>query len=225
MAVEREQLGLPSAVAVSNRFVLRFRITLRPRVYSTRVGRGGQRAVVAMLGALTLALVAPTAEAGEIDTVWLELSCGLGNAETCAALDGDLTTAIEQLSRDGRTKEAISRGRRLLRLSEQRMGRDHPDTATSIEKLAVVYDTIGDYPSALPLYQRALAIRQKALGPEHPDTATSLDNVASIFFNMGDYPSAAPLYQRALAIREKAVAMGDYPSALPLFVRVLAFQE
>ena len=133
---------------------------------------------------------------------------------------------------------------RALAIREKALGPEHPDTATSLNNLAVLYEAMGDYAKAEPLYQRALAIREKALGPEHPDTATSLNNLAVLYKAMGDYAKAEPLFQRALAIREKALgpehpdtatslnnlaglynAMGDYAKAEPLYQRALAICE
>ena len=76
---------------------------------------------------------------------------------------------------------------------------------TSLNNLAALYETQGQYAKAEPLYQRALAIREKALGPEHPDVAASLNNLAVLYHAQGQYAKAEPLYQRALAIREKAL--------------------
>jgi len=105
----------------------------------------------------------------------------------------------------------------------------------------LLYDAMGAYARAEPLYQRALAIHEQALGPEHPDTATSLNNLAGLYYAMGAYARAEPLYQRALAIAEKALgpehpqtaislnnlallydAMGAYARAEPLYQRALA---
>ena len=47
--------------------------------------------------------------------------------------------------------------------------------------MAALYETLGDYAKAEPLFKRALAIREKALGPEHPDVATSLNNLALLY--------------------------------------------
>ena len=95
--------------------------------------------------------------------------------------------------------------KRALAIREKALGPDHPDTAQSLNNLALLYDSMGDYAKAEPLYKRALAIREKALGPEHPDTAQSLNNLAKLYYSMGDYAKAEPLYQRALAIYEKAL--------------------
>ena len=61
---------------------------------------------------------------------------------------------------------------------ERTVGPDHPDVATSLNNLAVLYLDQGQYAQAEPLYQRSLAIWEKALGPEHPNVATSLNNLA-----------------------------------------------
>ncbi|MGH9656926.1 MAG: tetratricopeptide repeat protein, partial [Bryobacteraceae bacterium] len=85
-----------------------------------------------------------------------------------------------------------------------------PNTATSLNSLASLLKSKGDYAGAEPLYRRALAIRQKALGPDHPDTATSLNNLAELLRSKGEYAGAEPLFRRALAITEKALGP-DHP--------------
>ena len=94
---------------------------------------------------------------------------------------------------------------RALTIREQQLGPEHPDTATSLNNLALLYDTQGKYEQAEPLYQRALAIREAALGYEHPATATSLYNLAELYRNQGKYEQAKPLFQRALDLYEKAL--------------------
>ena len=77
--------------------------------------------------------------------------------------------------------------------------------ATSLNNLALLYNTQGQYAQAEPPYQRALAIYEKALGPDHPNVATSLNNLALLYNTQGQYGQAEPLYLRALAILEKAL--------------------
>ena len=68
-----------------------------------------------------------------------------------------------------------------LRIWQKVLGPEHPDTATSLNNLAVLYQAMGEYAKAEPLLQEALRIRQKVLGPEHPDTAQSLNNLAALY--------------------------------------------
>ena len=105
----------------------------------------------------------------------------------------------------GKYEEAEPLYQRALAIKEKALGPDHPDVATSLNNLALLYKAQGKYVEAEPLYQRALAIREKALGPEHPDVAKSLNNLAELYQDQGKYSEAEPLYQRSLAIKEKAL--------------------
>jgi tetratricopeptide (TPR) repeat protein len=57
------------------------------------------------------------------------------------------------------------------------LGKAHPDTATSLNNLAYLYQAKGDYDSAEPLYKRALEIAEKVLGAEHPNTVIFRNNL------------------------------------------------
>jgi len=143
-----------------------------------------------------------------------------------------------------RYEQAAPLLQRALAIREQQLGPQHPDTATSLNNLAGLYQAQGKYAEAEPLYQRALAICEQQLGPHHPDTATSLDNLAMLYQAQGKYAEAEPLYQRALAIREQQLgphhpdtatsldnlarlyrAQGKYAEAEPLVQRALAIYE
>jgi Flp pilus assembly protein TadD len=52
------------------------------------------------------------------------------------------------------------------------LGPTHPDTATSLNNLALLYDAQGKYAEAEPLLRHALAIYEKQLGFQHPTTQT-----------------------------------------------------
>ena len=121
-----------------------------------------------------------------------------------------LDRAATYLQTRGAYAEAEPLFKRALAIGEKALGPDHPDVATSLNNLAVLYRATGRYAEAEPLYQRALAIGEKALGPEHPDVATRLNNLAVLYQATGRYAEAEPLYQRALAIGEKALGP-DHP--------------
>ena len=50
-----------------------------------------------------------------------------------------------------------------LTLRRQVLGEQHADVATSLNNLAQLYQSIGSYAAAEPLYQQAQAITQEAL--------------------------------------------------------------
>jgi tetratricopeptide (TPR) repeat protein len=133
---------------------------------------------------------------------------------------------------------------RALAIRENVLGPEHPDTAMSLNNLALLLRDQGDLAGARPLFERALAILEKTLGPEHRDTATSLNNLALVLRTQGDLGRARPLYERALAIRENVLgpehpdtamslnnlalllqAQGDLAGARPLHERDLAICE
>ena len=93
---------------------------------------------------------------------------------------------------------------RALALREKRLGPEHPDTAETLNNLALSLREEGNHEAARPLLERALAINEKALGPEHAATATSVNNLALLLRDQGDLAAARPLFERALAGVEKA---------------------
>jgi tetratricopeptide (TPR) repeat protein len=131
-----------------------------------------------------------------------------------------------------------------LTIREKALGSHHPDTAMSLNNLALLLGSQGDYEGARPLYERALAICEKMLGAEHPHTAHTLNNLAALLDSQGDLADAWPLFERALAIREKVLgaehpdtaqslhnlasrryAQGNHEGARQLFERALAIYE
>src|SRR5262249_5022058 len=101
----------------------------------------------------------------------------LSQAHTCAALIEQqglafleaarlLNEAGLYLSERGQYPEVLPLYQRALAICEKALGPEHPDTATSLNNLAGLYQDQGNYDKALPLFQRALAISEMVLGPE-----------------------------------------------------------
>jgi tetratricopeptide (TPR) repeat protein len=133
---------------------------------------------------------------------------------------------------------------RALALREKRLGPEHPDTAETLNNLALSLREEGNHEAARPLLERALAINEKALGAEHAATATSVNNLALLLRDQGDLAAARPLFERALASVEKAFGAehpataaslgnlglvlkdeGDLAAARSLLERALAIDE
>jgi tetratricopeptide (TPR) repeat protein len=81
-------------------------------------------------------------------------------------------------------RAAYSEGRslfqRALAISEKVLGPEHPDTAMSLNNLALLLKDQGDLAAARPLFERALAISEKVPDPEHPATAKVRNNLARL---------------------------------------------
>lgn len=114
------------------------------------------------------------------------------------------------------------------------------NNSNQIINLVGLYNIMGDYEKALPLYQRTLDIQENVLGLQHPTVAATLNNLAELYHQMGEYEKALPLHQRALKILEDSLGpehsdvavtlnnlaifysdRGEYEEALPLLERAV----
>ncbi|KAF2802651.1 HET-domain-containing protein [Mytilinidion resinicola] len=98
----------------------------------------------------------------------------------------------------GKYKEAEEMDR-ALEGREKALGKEHPNTLTSVSNLALVLQYQGKYEQAEDMNRRALEGSEKALGKEHPDTLTSVYCLAYLLHQRQQYKDASPLYQRACA--------------------------
>ncbi|KAF2027559.1 HET-domain-containing protein [Setomelanomma holmii] len=147
---------------------------------------------------------------------------GLGKQAACTLsagwymlLRGEYTAAESVsnlgtvLSRQGKYDEAEAMHRRALEGREKVLGREHPDTLTSVYHLAFLFHRQQHYSTAIGLYQRAYEGYTRALGIQHPTTAAYLSttNLLQSMNNLKDsnkLPSALVLN---LAAKHKAVAV------------------
>src|SRR5271165_6394620 len=88
-------------------------------------------------------------------------------ASSISLADDDDPNALNQriykLFAEGNYQEAIPLAEKVVELVKRVYGAEHPATATSLNDLGVLYQQMGEYPKAEPLYQEALRIRQKVL--------------------------------------------------------------
>ena len=63
-----------------------------------------------------------------------------------------------------------------LEISRRVLGDDHPDTAGSLNNLAVFYYAQRHFAQAEPLLKEAVEIAERVLGAEHPDTKIMREN-------------------------------------------------
>ena len=68
----------------------------------------------------------------------------------------------------GAYDQALPLYQRALKIREKALGPEHPDTANSLNNLALLYQAMGAYDQALPLYQRALKIMEKSWARSTP---------------------------------------------------------
>jgi len=111
--------------------------------------------------------------------------------------------ALYQANRFGEALESVRRAAALLK---EVLGELHPAYATSLNNLASVLESQGDYAAARLLYEKALGIYKKVLGERHPAHATSLNSLAVLLSKQGDYAAARPLLEQAVAIYREVLA-------------------
>ncbi len=102
-------------------------------------------------------------------------------------------TLLQTIGRDVKYEQAEPLLQEALALCEQQLGAMHPDTAMSLNDLALLYSVRGKYAEAEPLYQRALTIYEQALRPQHPSTQRVRENYALLLRAMGRDAEAASL--------------------------------
>lgn len=80
----------------------------------------------------------------------------------------------------GRYNTSYTRFSQLLDIYETELGKEHPDTLTSMNNLDGPLGSQGKYNEAEPIYPQTLALAEKVLGKEHPDTLASMNNLAGL---------------------------------------------
>jgi len=70
--------------------------------------------------------------------------------------------------------------REAWQLRKKVLGRDHPSTLESMNNLAVVLGSQGQYAKAETMHCEVLQLREKVLGRDHPSTLRSRNNLALV---------------------------------------------
>jgi tetratricopeptide (TPR) repeat protein/transcriptional regulator with XRE-family HTH domain len=99
--------------------------------------------------------------------------------------------------------EAIRFYRKALAIREKGLNPEHPNIATTLHKLAVLYYVQGHYDLAEPLFSTALAIREKALAQDHPDLQDTLEYLSGVLSNTNRETLAAEFERRAQVIKSR----------------------
>jgi len=113
----------------------------------------------------------------------------------------------------GRYADAEALFRQALEAYELRMGKENPDTLTSISSMAICVTAQGRHADAEALHRQALEARRRVLGEEHPDTLSSINNLALCVTAQGRHADAEALYRQALEARRRVLGE-EQPSTL-----------
>ncbi|MGH9803301.1 MAG: tetratricopeptide repeat protein, partial [Blastocatellia bacterium] len=91
---------------------------------------------------------------------------------------------------------------RALAIVRKAFGAEHPNVATVLNNLAILYSEKREHTKAEPLFQGALEIREKAFGARHPDVARSLNGLAQLYESVDEVAKAIEFQSRASLVSE-----------------------
>jgi CHAT domain-containing protein/Tfp pilus assembly protein PilF len=131
-----------------------------------------------------------------------------------------------------------------LAINKEVLGERHPNYASSLNSLANLLQSRGDYAAARPLYEQSLAINKEVLGERHSKIVGSLTGLARSLQLQKNYAAARPLFERALALTKDVLgerhpayaaglnnlalllaSQGDDAASRPLFEQALAITK
>ncbi|CUS08033.1 unnamed protein product, partial [Tuber aestivum] len=113
----------------------------------------------------------------------------------------------------GKYDESETMNRHALEVHDKVLGKDHPDTLTSVNNLALVLQYQGKYGESEAMNRRALEGRERILGAGHLDTLVSVSHLAIVLWRRGGYSGSEAMNRRALEDREKVLGP-EHPDTL-----------
>jgi tetratricopeptide (TPR) repeat protein len=103
----------------------------------------------------------------------------------------------------GRTNEAEEILCKVIRVREQSLSPEHPDTIVSRNNLAMVYAAQGMHQDEERERRIVLAIRERVLGPDHQGSLRTRSRLADALNAQGKYDEASEEYERVKEICER----------------------
>ena len=105
---------------------------------------------------------------------------------------------------------------RSLNISEQQLGPQRQEVATTLHNLAILYWQQGQFAQAESLFQRVLHSWEEHVMPEYDEVAAVLHHLASFYWQQGKYAQARPLFLQALLIHKEHEVSVHISKAFPL---------
>ena len=76
---------------------------------------------------------------------------------------------------------------------------------TTLENLGLVYEVLGRYQEAEPLYQRVWELRKEISGNNHPSVAGAIEKLAGVYEAQQKYADAEKLYLQSLEVQQNTL--------------------
>ena len=127
---------------------------------------------------------------------------------TEAELRSDLLVKVAiYLWGKGLWKEAEELEVQAIETRKRVLGKEHPDTLTSIGNLAATFRSQGRWEEAEELELQVVEAKNRVLGEEHQDTLTSMSNLALTFWSQGRWEEAEELGIQVLESRKRVLGV------------------
>jgi tetratricopeptide (TPR) repeat protein len=97
----------------------------------------------------------------------------------------------------GHIDEALAIEAEVLRIRTDKLGREHPQTLSSLNNLGMTHLKAGHLDQAASLFQEVVTSRRKSLGAENPDTLAVVASLGCVQERRGEYATAEPLLLEA----------------------------
>ncbi|RYP10705.1 hypothetical protein DL764_000495 [Monosporascus ibericus] len=121
----------------------------------------------------------------------------------------------------GQWKDAENFQMQATELRREVLGKEHPDTLTSIANLALTYSNQGRWKEAESLEVQVMKKKRRVLGKEHPDTLTSMANLASTYSDQGRWKEAESLEVQVMKIIKRVLGE-EHPDTLTSITNLAA---
>ena len=139
-----------------------------------------------------------------------------------ASMEDQLATRMllaNLLAMRGSVQEAIDLQEDVLQGYRRLYGNDHFKVAQTLNDLAAVMVSAGQYDDAEVYYLRSLETRRKILAPAHPEIVQSLNNLAALETYRNRPVEAEQYARQALALAERSMPK-DHPNLSFLYLGV-----
>jgi serine/threonine protein kinase len=120
---------------------------------------------------------------------------------------------VATMIESGDLREAEARVVKLAEEQERVLGKNDPDTLTSLHSLAALYRRLAKHEEAATLQKQVYEARKAVLGERHEDTLRSANNLGLIYFYLKRYDDALQIHHRTLNLRRETIGP-EHPDTL-----------
>lgn len=152
---------------------------------------------------------------------WYNTMTGPGSTSNLSGLVTSILLHTRYNTEDDKTALPIQ----VLRITENRLGEQHPDTILALEDLAKTCSELRSYEEAVQMMKIVRRRREQYLGVGNPETITASANLAIIYNEAGRYGDAVVLMREVLTQREERLGEGHRDTISAMFILAKAYRE